>query len=113
MGHLNRIEVSVAIRHLTDREARYGISYLTRCYWMLVDIHDERLKLDFQVLVNIASLKKRLLAANGAQDSVNLCIAEKNFSSLKLVFHEYPSLPYTSLGIFKSYSPLMEEMRLL
>jgi hypothetical protein len=107
LGHLNGKEVSVAIRHITEGEAKKGISFLTSRFWVLMTIKEERFNSNFQVLVNIGSIRKRLLAAGGFAEIIDFCIAHKNFTVLKLVFQDRVSLPFASRGVFISHGPFI------
>jgi len=106
-GHYQGKEVCCAIRHLTEKEVRRGVSWPVSRYWLPIELRDTRLNVTYPVLLNIASIRKRFVAAGCFKEIIEFCIQSKNFSVLKLTFQDKISLPYITHGAFISHGPFI------
>lgn len=107
IGHLGQKAVDVAIKHLTESEAKKGLGCFTKIYWLKMAIIDVTSHTRHQVLINKNSLVKRLSAAGVSKGLVKACIASSDFSILALAVSRSVMPKHISSSAFYSHGPLL------
>jgi hypothetical protein len=107
MGHVNSKSVDVAIRHLSESEAKKGLGCMTKKYWLKMPIVDITSGTRHQVLMNKSSIVKRLSKVGISKSLASACIASADFSLLGLNVARSPLPKNISSSIFYSHGPLL------
>lgn len=107
LGHFDHKPVTVAMRHLTENEVRYGLSFFSSLYFFKMRIRDETSHILYDVAINKNSCIKRLALAGINRRMIQVAIQTSNFSLFYFLIEPHFKLNYVSQHIFYSHGPLV------
>lgn len=106
VGHIGLHCIHLSIRHLTDKEVRYGLSWWTKhrffpAYFSAVDSNEKTL-----VLINKNSLFKRFMAAGCLKQDIIAYFCGSQLASLGLSYVKNHHQRWMTHHAFYSHGPL-------
>ena len=107
VGDFKNIPVHFKIRHFSEAEIKRGLGFFEKRRWTVVLIKDVSSNMTHRVLLNLASVVKRLKQQGISQRSINRTIKTASVDFLRLQIRDRSDFAFITSGIFNSHSPLI------
>lgn len=106
LGHIGLHAIHVAVRHLTEKEVRYGLSFWTKRRYFPAYFSEVNATEKTMILINKNSLFKRFMASGCLKQDILAYFCGSQLSSLGLSYVKNHHQRWMSTHAFFSHGPL-------